>query len=553
MDKERILSEINYYLSTISESESNEAKQTILKNVDAFLEGVLGEENLILDEDVNKKLMHFISMLKKNEMVAIKELKKNDGKTLKKVLELMQTFLHFFEEFKNANVDILTEIDTFILDNHMYLPFFNNFYFALQERIYDAFIDEGNALLKKALDNNSLLSSSILIFYIMQKRKLYDIPNAYLSFYTPIPNTFFIEDIKEHALLEYHFATGEDNSVFLSNLYWLYKMHYYLLDKGGLKKKYKDARYDLGLKKMAFLIDDSFKGEMFRYDYLLKKYALEELMHDLKGLNLEKQTCFEVIINTLENNEMSSFYKEKMGIRTVNAFKELLDKLSKITIEDKKVNQVLYRLVNSISDKGDFKLSQKEVRKAILVLLIEYVHGEVYGKAHQNLLADCLSLEKEALLEKYREKSNVLRELISKVSTEYTKISILLEIQALHKNDNLKKVLEDLIDEDMKLYNLVDLDIFEEIVNKSYGYYLKNKESYLFKCPLLYHLASFNQEVSVEKLDFILEVLNQENFLNSYEKEISKENFSLYPNISDAFKQYRVLVGSICSDYLRKD
>ena len=123
----------------------------------------------------------------------------------------------------------------------------------------------------------------------------------------------------------------------------------------------------------------------------------------------------------------------------------------------------------------------------------------------------------------------------------------------MHKNDNLKKVLEDLIDEDMKLYNLVDLDIFEEIVNKSYGYYLKNKESYLFKCPLLYHLASFNQEVSVEKLDFILEVLNQENFLNSYEKEISKENFSLYPNISDAFKQYRVLVGSICSDYLRKD
>ena len=37
----------------------------------------------------------------------------------------------------------------------------------------------------------------------------------------------------------------------------------------------------------------------------------------------------------------------------------------------------------------------------------------------------------------------------------------------------------------------------------------------------------------MEKLDFILEVLNQENFLNSYEKEISKENFSLYPNISD--------------------
>ena len=59
MDKERILSEINYYLSTISESESNEAKQTILKNVDAFLEGVLGEEYNKLFS-CNKRMYFFL-------------------------------------------------------------------------------------------------------------------------------------------------------------------------------------------------------------------------------------------------------------------------------------------------------------------------------------------------------------------------------------------------------------------------------------------------------------------------------------------------------------
>lgn len=543
MTREKINSNLNYFLSSIDRIDVQDMSFThsLLEKINAFLEEVALTPTVTSDEGLRKKIILFLTKLKESAEDILKE-DKNAFPFLLQLYNVMNTFMDIFAKLKKKEKIDLDVVEEFIRENGQFFSLFSNAFFSLQDKLYDYLETLNERIIKEFLEKNQKLSQIAIIYYAMKKKRMHEKEDIYITFLNNIPRALYIEDTD----------SKNPNDTICINIKTLLFISEAILEKNGLERVYKDAKYDWGLKKLAISLHEYDKEkEIYRYDYYLSRCACEELLKDLKILNITNFHCYEEIINEKIKDLNIQFYKIKMGIRISNSVKEQIgDMLSKHK-EDKKITEMLYRLENHLEDKGEFSLSSRETRKGIIILLLEYLDEKVYGKAHQNLLSDALSIDEEALIDKYISKSNVLRELIKNVTKNYSKVEIIKCINSLDERENLKKVLDKLLKEEDKLYNLNDLDIFEEIINVSFAYFKDKLDTYLLEAPSLAILSVFDDSVSIEALDEILEKISEPAFLEVYKNEVSKMNPSIHPNISEAFKQYRMFVSKIQSIYLK--
>ncbi|MDE6284548.1 MAG: hypothetical protein K2M17_02285 [Bacilli bacterium] len=566
MDKQRAVSELNYFFSSLDklsfEDENYSVAVEYLEKINDYFENLQKEEKLFNERKFRSLFLKFLGDISKRCNDDTLTRLKNEERNVQIVVTLLfirQEFGRFIKTLKNERdlSDLLEEIDDFLLNYAEYMPICREFLQKLELVLFEEMSLKGGVkLFVQALNDNIELTPTLFIFYAMKKYRDFGDTSGYLAVNCRIKEAIFIDLDKAEIDVEQIYQESDTaNATMLRNVEVLFSLTKAFVSKDLLQVQADaESLVDAAFRSLALSLGEyNQEKELFRIDYKINCMAAKMVVQDLSFWQVGNLMCYQVILEEKEKDWNRLFYQTKMDIRTTNSVGTKLQNMMNGHLDDSSVTNKIHKLEALLIDKGDIVLTEKEIKKAIIVLILEYLKGDMYGKAHQNLLRDVVVFDQEKLMKKYKSKSKVLQELVLAMETDYSKIDIVREISSLKEKEQMKPVLEKLLEDDDKLCNLSDLDIFEEIVMKSYSFYLANKDHVLVDCPYLFLFKDFDSNGDVSYLDMLISVFSQPLFLDIYHKKIMTVDLEIHPEISDLFKQYRTISSRVHAIYLKSN
>ena len=418
-----IISQIDFYLHNPKEEEEINNFIDRYINYDFSVDEKSKFIDFLNNVNVSKSKYKYV-----NNLYEYQQLIKNVSNILKKEYIDINDLAYFDELFKNEKYLLFLNYDIKTLRR-------------LEDQLYRKLKQNNgiNNYLVYYLDNNIKISIAILVCLAIDFYRINHHPAQTVTFYQNIQEQILKNNKDINININYNLfkVSDKDNLVYnIKLIAFIYRECTYF----KILYNNNEFLYDVNLMKIAMNYDVKKIINDFYLEHvaLINGYNLTKELID--KLTLKKSEKVNDVISNLVFNINDSYYNIVNGVRTNNTrdkvYNELYEIVKNDVINDKKINDENIKRLNENKYKqemnglvyDDYSLNKLEIKRIILVILLEYTKGKTYSRFYQDVLKDVVSLKISDVVDKYMKKEyrNSLQKLYLEINdnTNYTDLEI---------------------------------------------------------------------------------------------------------------------------------